>query len=1481
MKIRTLFFALTVLLSLGTLNAQQPYAGCWHPDFIKDWTPEKDPDRKFNRSSVPLQTRIPTAETMKAHSQQFPDGQVAACLTMHPMCSQVPAQGANNFIGYNPTYWQYLDLLIWWGGSAGEGIILPPSAPVIDAAHLNGTKVLGQIFFPPTAFSGLPAWTTQMNTKDPDGTFPYARKCVEIAEYYGFDGWFINSETVTSTNWGEWTADYLAYAKSKGMEGQEIQVYVMSSTTSGAYIEDVAKQPGGSYMVNYGGASANNVSNRMNSHVSNGWGDKADAFRTWYYGVEQSGSITGNGFYFNVLFPTTGHAGSINFFNPEEPIWKKTVGSLLNTPNASGEQAYTAMQTVFNNESKFWVNASANVTNQDRGSGYAMTGLATAIQERSVIQTKPFITTFSAGLGKHRFVNGEKKGTQDWYHRGMQTIMPTWRWWQTKGFAATTDLKFGYDWDDAYNIGTSISISGNLANSTDYNVYLYKTKIAVESGDKIQLVYKTNKPGSIKIKVADSSNSLNLQPLTVAPVSTTKNGWTIDEYDLSALAGKTLTTIGLGINAADGNIFTAQLGQLAVYPANYTPAATQVSNLNVENTLGEDITDLRIVWDKPASTDIHHFNVYLEREGVKALVGQTRNEGFYIPKFARNGQNEKSVKVSVTTVNKKMEEAATGPEKEVFFPDIKLSEVTLKASKTLVAVGEEITVTARATSFPETYTWKQSDGVTLKSSNGNTAVYTFTKEGLFDIGVDVKNAVGTTSYTETKFINVSASSTLEIVSRTSHGGSIKDVSSYMTASNEGPQWLIDNNTIPGSVNQKWCAGGEKEHWVILELDQPYELYRFQIYDCGNKENASDNLTHYKIYTSLSGKDNDWTLALDEKDVPADAAHNVKDDYIKPTLGRYVKFVPYNPDMAITIRIWQFDVWGVDVPLPPFIGTITSDKELVKPNEEVTFTVEASGDPVSYEWTVKGGTLVSQTDNKATYKFALPGIYDVTVTATNENGTSDPKTETGIVEVSKVKMKGIVPLTIEEGLDIDLIAENTPSADFASSIDSQGWAFYTAGAAEEGAIPLNNKRELTSANGTLFRFAPYNENNAVLLKDLNERTITFKEKYTSEAIYILAASANGFSVLYVSAKYTDGTSSPALPIMLYDWCGSSANTAIGTIGRIKLKATEGYEADQTDVQCRMYENKVTLDPSKTLASLTVSKMGGGFPAIFAISSNATYELMTLEQPQDVTVKETKSQHVEAAFTLNMDKSNLFMALVTPEDNTIVKASNIRIDETTGKIGFDLTGLAAGETDVFLTLVNGTVDLSRTFKVTTVDIVRESIDPVAGFTLKTGEQKSMEVGYSLGEIEKAANFGIVATATDPTIIFVSTLNIEDEKVKFDVNALKVGETTVKISLTNGENKVEREFTVTVETGNGIPSVDASTVKVWPNPVKAGEKITVEAEGANVIRLLSLQGILISEQTVKDEIGKMSTSNLPAGTYILQVIGENTNVSKVIIR
>ncbi len=76
MKLNRLILAAVAAMFVEGAYAQQPYGGCWHPDDIKNWSPETDKDAKFNRSRVPLAKRFKEPELMKANKNQYYEGQI-------------------------------------------------------------------------------------------------------------------------------------------------------------------------------------------------------------------------------------------------------------------------------------------------------------------------------------------------------------------------------------------------------------------------------------------------------------------------------------------------------------------------------------------------------------------------------------------------------------------------------------------------------------------------------------------------------------------------------------------------------------------------------------------------------------------------------------------------------------------------------------------------------------------------------------------------------------------------------------------------------------------------------------------------------------------------------------------------------------------------------------------------------------------------------------------------------------------------------------------------------------------------------------------------------------------------------------------------------------------------------------------------------------------------------------------------------------
>ena len=66
---------------------------------------------------------------------------------------------------------------------------------MVDAGHRNGVQVIGTVFMPQAAHGGKIEWLDDLLQKNEDGSYPVVDKLIEVAETYGFDGWFINQET--------------------------------------------------------------------------------------------------------------------------------------------------------------------------------------------------------------------------------------------------------------------------------------------------------------------------------------------------------------------------------------------------------------------------------------------------------------------------------------------------------------------------------------------------------------------------------------------------------------------------------------------------------------------------------------------------------------------------------------------------------------------------------------------------------------------------------------------------------------------------------------------------------------------------------------------------------------------------------------------------------------------------------------------------------------------------------------------------------------------------------------------------------------------------------------------------------------------------------------------------------------------------------------------------------------------------------------
>lgn len=885
MKLNRLILAAVAALFVQSSYAQQPYGGCWHPDDIKNWSPETDKDAKFNRSRVPLAKRFKEPTLMKANKNQYYEGQICNAPILFPTCSMCPSQGAYNFLGYQPTYWQYMDKLVYWAGSASEGIIIPPPAGSIDAAHQSGVKVLGQVFFPPYAFGGNQAWVRQMLTKE-NGVHIYAKKLYEIAKYIGFDGWFINEESggATSAEWADFIKDFNKFADENGDTQMEIQWY---NARRAPDVEILKTHKNTSQFLEYGEAGD------YRNYASQLGCTEEETFSKIYGGVQVAASGHTNFIYhLNAAMPTDGHVGSLDFFCPEEKTWKDNVRNLLGK-NDTGPDAYNAINRTFEYEMQMWTNYEGDPS----VIAEKWPGVSGRVLERSVINSMPFTTSFCVGVGKHRFVEGEVKASQDWYHSGVQSIMPTWRYWfENKGNGS---IKI--DWDDAWNFGSSLKVDGGY-NFTkgDHLWRLYKTQFAVNGGT-LRLVYKASANSSVEVKLSTTS-SVNPDATLANPTTTTKNGWTIAEYDLSSLNGKTIYMIALNLKTSSVlNDYKFSLGELSVLPANYAPTAVEVKNLATTSVLGNVQGDARLTWDFDYTADFDHFDIYKENEdGTQTMVGQTRDEAFYVPTFQRK-DNEAYVKFIVTPVMKDMRQQK-GKSIVLDYPQATAPVVSFTISNSYLKVGESATITANGTGNPTAFKWTLPEG--LKLANGfsltdQTITVVAEKVGKQRVTVDVTNAIGT-STTSSNILDVMTEEEYKKIYNVVYQ---KKVLGYSGSTNykEVPDKIIDGVTNPTSASDKWC-NVSADNWVTFDLQSVYRIYSFKIFD-GNAgpESGVDQIDSYQI---LLSEDNEhWTTVVDTYNRQKES---VKTDYIAPMRARYVKLVPHVNGI---LRIWEFEIYG--------------------------------------------------------------------------------------------------------------------------------------------------------------------------------------------------------------------------------------------------------------------------------------------------------------------------------------------------------------------------------------------------------------------------------------------------------------------------------------------------------------------------------------------------------------------------------------------
>ncbi|MGW7417012.1 endo-beta-N-acetylglucosaminidase [Streptomyces sp. NPDC054863] len=627
----------------------QPYASYWFPDTfpegrepdpgatwrsLKAWRAADDPDLPFNTSTVPLATKQRFTPP-PANPTARPDQAKVSALVSFGSTARNPSQGSPTADFYALTHWAYLEELVFWGGSSGEGIVLAPNAPVVDAAHRNGVRVLGNVFLPPVAYGGSLRWTRDLVQRDAFGRFPLVAKLIEVARTYGFDGWFLNGETDAGGD-APLAAEFVEFVRTLRRSAPDLSI-----TWYDAF--NIEGRVGWQGALNDKNAPFFTHSRTM--FVDFRWSPAKLAESAAYakgmgrspYDLMTGVDVEANGWNtradWDAIVPATrGHVTSLGLYRPE---W-----TLHSLPSA------TRTPTRFHaRDDQFWTGEHTDPA-APNGPG-TWRPAAQYVADRSTVSALPFATSFNTGHGVGWYEDGRRTGDTAWNHLGLQDLLPSRRWTvRTTG----SRPQVGFDFDAAWRGGSSLLVqgAGDFA-AAPVELDLYRTKFQVDSAT-VKLIHQGVEGGAAAVEVTVTGPDGRVRRLATTRVRTV-GGWTVSTARLPRGLGR-VDAIGVRLSGAAS---AWRLGALSVYERGTgtpdRPAAVRITAHRIASPTSTSPTtaELRLRW-RPVRGARHYEVHQVLPDGARRFLGGTTGSAYYVPSLRRTSDTEKATVLEVRAV---------------------------------------------------------------------------------------------------------------------------------------------------------------------------------------------------------------------------------------------------------------------------------------------------------------------------------------------------------------------------------------------------------------------------------------------------------------------------------------------------------------------------------------------------------------------------------------------------------------------------------------------------------------------------------------------------------------------------------------------------------------------------------------------------------------------------------------------------------------
>lgn len=680
----------------SALGENEPTSHGYRAEDLLSWDPATDPYADLLRARVPLQNRIEAVAATQANPELNPEIQYLTLAGDYGNAFFGGTSYTNEFSEYCFNFWQYIDYYAPWHGQTtattpielwdadGErkgtshwemrafefGMMNLPNAAYTNAAHKNGVLSLGCIFLP----RAYQSWRTLIQ-RDEEGNFPYADKLVEIAEYYGFDGWFVNLEG-SDTPTGEAKTELAAMLKYMRDKGQYIQYYnaggsidtqMMDAGAADSFFKDYGWSTSGaiSEVEKYGIAAVHGGfeagGNRWTNNFSKMWSNDQVVCSIATLGTDfvHAGLDEDFGNYLDLRRET------------DEFQWMSAVRERMWFTGSSGNPTDSSTST--NSE----VGVSRN----------SMPGIASMITERSVVSGDTFYTNFNTGHGLVYAEDGVISNEHEWANVNIQDILPTWQFWfETAGTELQAEYDYGtkykkaltgtwsegeqqgdftygeFDFDlvDPYEGGSSLAVYGKV--DADNYMHLYKTDLEVTAETQMQVTFQKTSADDVAMSLGlvfakDIDTEHNTYTVTDVPLENTtevSDGWITATVDLSAFAGEQVAVIGLNFKGTADN-YQMHIGSI-YYTSGRDLTPDAPTGLTIDKAY--DTNEMVISWDLGDYDTVKQYNVYAVLDGVEMYMGGIYDEIYYI-KDLYDADGEVTVKVTAVGADGSESEAAS------------------------------------------------------------------------------------------------------------------------------------------------------------------------------------------------------------------------------------------------------------------------------------------------------------------------------------------------------------------------------------------------------------------------------------------------------------------------------------------------------------------------------------------------------------------------------------------------------------------------------------------------------------------------------------------------------------------------------------------------------------------------------------------------------------------------------------------------------